>query len=131
MTGSAAREALRQYIDRVLGDSTDDCARCKTCERQTDAVMAVLDGALEALADNPDDCDQHAHIADPDTSAVQPPELTERQAKLLRAADPPQRPLKVDGLDVARLQKLGLLNESGDHITDAGWRALAAHERSE
>jgi hypothetical protein len=33
---------LRAAIALVLSDSTDRCPRCKTCDVQTDAVMAVL-----------------------------------------------------------------------------------------
>lgn len=33
---------LRERIEAALQDSTDSCARCKVCDRQIAAVMAVL-----------------------------------------------------------------------------------------
>jgi hypothetical protein len=33
---------LREQIAAALHDSTEACARCKVCDRQIDAVMAVL-----------------------------------------------------------------------------------------
>lgn len=39
---------LRQQVDQALRDSTDSCARCKTCRNQADAVMDVIAAQLGA-----------------------------------------------------------------------------------
>lgn len=35
-------EALRERITQALRDSIDRCARCKVCDQQVDAAMAVI-----------------------------------------------------------------------------------------
>jgi hypothetical protein len=37
------REELARRIDAALQQSMDDCARCKTCDKQVEAVMAVIE----------------------------------------------------------------------------------------
>lgn len=44
-----SQQTLRERIDLALSESTEACPRCKTCERQTDAVLAVRDDELAAL----------------------------------------------------------------------------------
>lgn len=41
-TGEDEQASLRTRIDEALSASVDRCARCKVCEAQVDAVMAVL-----------------------------------------------------------------------------------------
>ncbi len=38
----ADSQALRDRIDAALSQSTEGCPRCKTCDTQTDAVMAAI-----------------------------------------------------------------------------------------
>lgn len=38
---------LRTRIDAALQESMDRCARCKTCDVQVDAVMAVIAGLVQ------------------------------------------------------------------------------------
>ena len=40
---------LREQIETVLNRSCDACARCKTRDRQVDAVLAVVEPALTQL----------------------------------------------------------------------------------
>lgn len=44
------RAELRRRIDAALQDSMDRCARCKACDNQVDAVMAVLDAESSAAS---------------------------------------------------------------------------------
>jgi hypothetical protein len=39
---AVAPQGLRERIGYALSESIDDCARCKVCDKQVDAVMAVL-----------------------------------------------------------------------------------------
>lgn len=40
--GLRAGKNLRERITQALDESIDQCARCKVCDKQVDAVMAVL-----------------------------------------------------------------------------------------
>jgi hypothetical protein len=40
----------REQVDRALGASRDGCARCQHCDRQVDAVMAVIRELMTAAA---------------------------------------------------------------------------------
>jgi chromosome segregation ATPase len=41
--------ALRDRINAALNDSEDRCARCKHCDTQLDAAMAVVQSVLDRL----------------------------------------------------------------------------------
>jgi hypothetical protein len=42
--------AVREQVDRALGSSRLDCARCQHCDRQVDAVMSVIRELMTAAA---------------------------------------------------------------------------------
>lgn len=70
--GSDYRATLRARIDAALQDSMDRCSRCKACDAQVDAVMAILDAEPARLpASQPYDPDALAPLADmPDDEAA-------------------------------------------------------------
>lgn len=49
MTTTPERERLGRIVREALNASMDACARCKTCEKQDEAVMAVIEAEVSRL----------------------------------------------------------------------------------
>lgn len=87
------RTALRDRINAALQDSIDRCARCKACDNQVDAVLAVvapLFPAGDQVSVSREDLRRAVPRYDEDQLADLPPALRESLARLRAAAGDPR-----------------------------------------